>query len=195
MTPFTEPVSGDAADFSRGKDSSHLTGALFWFMILGGAVILAPCLILPAWLEYQAALALRVRYEQQLEHRQTEIAKLRKQRNHLEKDDAYVLRLAHEQLKIEIPGVQRIPVEPSALPHGTAAPTEPAVSCEDELAPELSAIIEDVILRYPLVSMFVRPETRPSLLLIGSGLILTAIILLGTPAVVRRSRLAMRSEL
>ena len=195
MTPFTEPDSGDAADFSRGKDSIHLTGALFWFMILGGAVILAPCLILPAWLEYQASLALRVRYEQQLELRQTKITKLRKQRNHLEKDDAYVLRLAHEQLKIETPGVQRIPVEPSALPHGTATPTEPAASSEDELAPELSAIIEDVILRYPLVSMFVRPETRPSLLLIGSGLILTAIILLGAPEIVRRSRLAMRSEL
>ena len=158
--------------------SNRLAGLVFWFMVLAGAAIVAPCVILPAWLEYQASLELRALWEQQVADRQAAVVKLRKQRQHLETDEAYVLRLAQEQFNIEIPGVERVPVEPGTLPASDTPPAAPA-GASDELVPELSAKVDEILRRHPLAGMFVWPQTRPSLLLIGGGLVLMAIFLLG----------------
>ena len=162
--------------------SNRVSVCLFWLMVLLGTATLAPCLLLPAWLEYQATLDLRALRTYQVQRREAELANLRSQREHLRTDDAYVLRLAREQLNIEIPGVERIPVEPASLAEPAAAAVYPPLPvAEDELVPELSALVEQVFQRHPLMRMFVRPETRPSLMLIGGGLIVSAIVLLGSP--------------
>lgn len=163
------------------SQSSRLGDVFFWLMVLVGAAVLTPCLILPAWIEYRASLELKVLRQQQVERRQAEVTKLRQQRTHLETDDAYVLRLAREHLHIQTPGVERIPVEPSPVVDGADpdAATAPLPSDEDELVPELSALVEGLVQRYPLAQMFVHPDTRPSLMFIGGGLIVAAIILLG----------------
>jgi hypothetical protein len=163
---------------------TKLSAFVFWAMVLLGGAVLAPCLILPAWLEYEASLDLRALRQQQVERRQAEVEKLRKQREYLETDEAYVLRLARDNLNIEIPGAQQIAVEPSPLvePGATTAPSGPSSRPADELVPELSALIESLMQRYPLTQVFVHPKTRPPLLFIGGGLILTAIVLLSAPA-------------
>ncbi|MGD8451959.1 MAG: hypothetical protein PVJ57_09095 [Phycisphaerae bacterium] len=165
--------------------SARLAHYLYWFMVLLGGAILVPALILPAWLEYRASLEIKAFYQQQYAEKQEQFDRLRAQREHLATDDAYVLRLAREQLNIETPGVEHIPVEPGALP--TTAPAEPeSAILQDELAPELSALIEKLLIRYPLTGIFVRPQTRPFLLFIGGGLVFVAVVLLGNPyAVVR----------
>jgi hypothetical protein len=173
----------DATGLStRMSESGRLAPVMFWLMVLLGGSVLAPCLILPAWLEYQASLDLRALRKEQVERRRAEVARLRKQREHLETDDAYLLRVARENLNIEIPGVQQIHVEPSPL--AEPATTEPAAAAAqgDELVPELSAMIEQVMQRYPLTQVFVHPATRPPLMLIGGGLIVTALVLLSAPA-------------
>ena len=170
------------------SDSSRLATVLYWLMVLLGAAVLAPCLVLPAWLEYQASLDLKALREQQVARREAQLTRLRKQREHLETDEAYVLRLAHQHLNIETPGVRRIPVEPGRpAERDPAAPaaTAPLPTQEAELVPELSAMVEQAVQRYPLVQMFVRPESRPSLLFIGAGLIVTALVLLGPRAPLR----------
>lgn len=170
------------------SSSARLANYLYWFMVLLGGAILAPSLILPAWLEYRASLELKAYYQQQFTQRQEDLDRLRVQREHLATDDAYVLRLARKHLNIETPGVEHIPVEPAAAALPTTAPASPqSAVLEDELAPELSALVEQLLVRYPLTGMFVRPQTRPSLLVIGAGLILTAVILLGNPRTALRS--------
>jgi hypothetical protein len=162
---------------------SHAGNILFWFMLLTGGVILAPALILPAWVEYQASLDLRARRAEQVARWEAEVTKLRKQREYLENDESYVLRLAYEDLNVNLPGIERIPVPPEEyvdLPE--ISHTESSAAQEpDELVPELSALVEQVLARYPLARMFLWPQTRPSLLFIGAGLVFTAVALLGEP--------------
>lgn len=156
---------------------------LFWFMLLAGGVILAPALILPAWVEYQASLDLRARRAEQVARWEAEVTKLRKQREYLETDESYVLRLAYEDLNVNVPGIERIPVAPDEyadLPEISS--TEPtATQPPDELVPELSALVERVLDGYPVAGMFLWPQTRPSLLFIGAGLVFTAVALVGEP--------------
>jgi hypothetical protein len=173
---------------------TKLSALVFWAMVLLGGAVLAPCLILPAWLEYEASLDLRALRQQQVERRQAEVEKLRKQREYLETDEAYVLRLARDNLNIEIPGAQQIVVDPSPLAgsSATTAPAGPSSRPADELVPELSALVENLMQRYPLAQVFVHPKTRPPLLFIGAGLILTAIVLLSAPAA-RSKRLLDRA--
>jgi hypothetical protein len=156
---------------------------LFWFMLLSGGLILAPTLILPAWVEYQASLDLRARRAAQVARWEAEVTRLRKQREYLENDESYVLRLAHEDLNVNVPGIERIPITPDEyadLPDISGA--EPgATQPPDELVPELSALVEHVLDRYPLARIFLWPQTRPSLLFIGAGLVFTAVALIGEP--------------
>jgi len=163
------------------RRSDRLATILFWAMMLAGVTIVIPCLILPAWLEYQAALQLRAIRQHQVNRHEAELARLRKQREHLETDDAYALRLAQRDLNLP-PLAQRIPVEPAPLPEPAGPDTAPVAAAEDTLAPELSALLDEALRRYPLAWLFTRPDTRPRLLIMGGGLILTALVLLGTPA-------------
>ena len=183
MPLFMERTSGAAVN-GRMSTQRQAGNLLFWFMLLTGGVILAPALILPAWLEYQASLDLRARRAEQVARWEAEITKLRKQREYLETDEAYVLRLAHEDLNLNVPGVERIPVNPDEfadLPE-INTPEQDAPQPPEELAPELSALVEHVLERYPLAGMFLWPQTRPSLLFIGGGLVFTAVALIGEPA-------------
>ncbi len=159
---------------------------LYWAMVLAGGLLVAPCLILPAWIEYQAALDLRGLREQQVQQREAEIEQLRRQREHLETDDAYVLRLASESLNVEIPGVERIPIEPSPVDPEAALEAEIEETPPDEIVPELSALFEQALQRYPLARLFILPRVRPALLFTGGALIVAAIVLLCAPTIPRR---------
>lgn len=163
---------------------SRFGDLLYWLMVLGGGVLLAPCLILPAWLEYRASLELCALRAEQVAQRRAEVVKLRQQREQLERDDAYLLRLAREDLNLEIPDVRRIVVEPGPAAQASASvqAVDAAHIPADELAPELSALVEKALQRYPLAYMFVHPRTRPPLMLIGGGLVVAAVVLLGRAA-------------
>ena len=154
---------------------------MFWGMALLGGALLAPCLILPAWLEYEASLDLKALREYQIAAQEAEITKLCQQREHLETDDAYVLRLARRELNIETPGMERIDVAPGEMETGNAGPRALPAD-DDELTPELSAMVEEIMLRYPRTQVFVHGATRPALMIVGGGLLLTAIVLLGKPS-------------
>ena len=161
----------------------HAGNFLFWFMLISGGLILAPAMILPAWVEYQAALDLRARHAEQVARWEAEITRLRKQREYLENDDSYALRLAYEDLNVNVPGIERIPVTPveDADPPPADGTEQVFIQPPEELAPELSALVETLLDRYPLAGMFLWPQTRPSLLFIGAGLVFTAIVLVGEP--------------
>jgi hypothetical protein len=164
---------------------------LFWFMTLAGVAALAPSLILPAWLEYEAQLERRQVAEAQVAAQQFRLQAVQKQIEHLRNDPAYVMRVAQQEFGRSIDGAksETIYVDPSpdesdpqppALAPAGLDPNDP-----DQIIPELSAFLEQMVQRYPHTYLFVHSRTRPVLMAAGGLLILTAVVLLGRAGVRR----------
>ena len=160
--------------------SSRGAALLFWLMALTSVAALAACLILPPWLEHQAALQLHAEARRHVAELEARLQVLEKQIAHLRNDPAYVERLAHEEFGIATPGVQTILLERSASaashPAGdhTSAPT---VGPGEEATPELSALVAEALERRPLVSVFVLDQTRPIVMAMSAALLLAAVLL------------------
>jgi len=158
-------------------------------MALTGVAALAACLILPPWLEHQAALQLHTEARQHVAELEARLQILEKQIAHLRDDPAYVERLAHEEFGITAPGVQTILLDRSesaasqaagtdTRPATVAPDTRPAtvVSSEDE-SPDLSTLVAEALERRPLVSVFVLEQTRPIVMAMSAALLLAAVLL------------------
>ncbi|MFO0839731.1 MAG: hypothetical protein U1D55_14545 [Phycisphaerae bacterium] len=150
---------------------------LFWFMFLGGGAILAAALLLPAWLDYEAA---RARHRQALE-RETEHELrqtiLSNQIEHLRSDPAYVDRLARRELGIDAGQVQTIVLLPPASDEivPEESPAESALSVDDD---EISVTVRVALQRYPALGLLLNTQLRPLLIGLAAGLVLTALVLL-----------------
>jgi len=157
---------------------------LFWLMMVAGAAALAPCLILPAWLEHQAQLERRLAAQAYAAALQFRVDTVQKQIEHLRNDPAYVMRLAQQEFGhgIDASKSETILIEPSP-DEGIVGPPAQAASADpnnpDEIIPELSAFLEQAIQRYPHAYFFVHSGTRPMLMATGGVLMLTAVLLLG----------------
>lgn len=163
---------------------------IFWLMALVGGGALAPCLILPPWLEYKAQLERRRAADAHVAELQQRLRSAEKQLDHLRNDPAYLLRVAEAEFgtRLDTTGAQTVLVEPSptdrpelrvetpAAPHAAAAP-------DPEPLPELSIYVEQMLLRYPHAHLFVDPHTRPVIMGLGGALVLTAVGLLGRAGV------------
>lgn len=154
-------------------------------MILAGGSVLAASVLMPAWLEYQAARHMLVSadtYVSQLRERATSLSA---QIRHLQHDPAYVERLAREEFGRPKPDVRVIPMD--ALPaadvdaddeHDTAS----AAPRRDEYSqlgattppPDLPAAIATS----PLTRIFLDDTTRQMAMIVSSATILAAIVLL-----------------
>lgn len=164
--------------------SSQVETALFWAMMVAGAATLAPCLVLPAWLEYHAQ-RLRLAAAREVQaHEQARAAAVRKQVEHLHDDPAYLLRIAEHEFgqSLNLPDVRTIRIAPSPDAAPADGPPPPVTDGAADVLPELSAFVRQVLQRYPRVELFVSPTSRPILLAMGAGLLLAALLLLGSPA-------------
>jgi cell division protein FtsB len=164
--------------------ASVLNTVLFWLMVLLGTAALAPCLVLPAWLERQAQIECLHAREAYLATLQRRLQMLHKQIEHLNDDPAYILRLAQQDFgsALKVPDVETIPIEPGVAPDdATLQPPMPARSPEDEdqLLPDLTVFVEEAMHRYPYAWMYLDEKTRPVLMGLGGILLLNGIILLG----------------
>ena len=156
---------------------------LFWLMLILGTAGLAPCLVLPAWLERQAQIeCLRAR-EVYLAGLQQRLEVVRKQIEHLNDDPAYIIRLAEEDFgrAIKVPDVETIWIDAGSpdAPSPPPAPVEASPSEADQLWPELDTFIDAGMRRYPEAQLFLDSRTRPWIMGTGGGLIVLAIVLLG----------------
>lgn len=156
---------------------------MFWLMAMMGGVALSLCLIMPPWLEYQAQLERLKAADAQVVALEQRLAATRKQIEHLRDDPAYVLRVARQEFgqTIEVTGTQTLAVEPV----GAAADSPPSAAippAPDEVLPELSVFLGQVIARYPQVGLFVSAQTRPTVMGLGAVLLVTAVVLLGRPS-------------
>lgn len=157
---------------------------LFWTMALVGAATLAPCLVLPAWFEYQAAHEELAGRERLLAEQLAAHQRITVQIEHLKHDPAYNLRIAQQEFPDLGRGLQTVLIAPDTTePLVEAAPggLNPEISRPGDVAPEISEIVERLWERYPQAAIFARQDTRPVLMVLGAGLLLTAILLLGRP--------------
>src|SRR5580765_4801498 len=168
---------------------NFLAGLLFWTMALIGGAALAPCVILPAWIEYKAAVAEREnvdRLEHELKDRHV---RLEKQIDHQLNDPAYNERQWRIELGQLTPGVETIKLEneprtasagspaaagssgaqsvPTAL--GDNATTRPVA---DLVQPELAAFVDQTLDRYPLARLLINDTMRPLIMIFGAGMLL-----------------------
>lgn len=162
---------------------------LFWLLLLAGTALLAPCLLLPAWLEQQAEREWLVAYQAHVAALQYRLRSVQKQIQHLQHDPAYVLRLAEQDFgELKVPHIETVRIEPSP-PETDAEPPAPAVAeSASERLPELASFIEALLQRHPRTAAFLDQRVRPWLLGLGGGLIVAAIGLAwldGRPAVAR----------
>jgi cell division protein FtsB len=160
-----------------------LESLLFWLMFTAGGACLTACLLLPPWFEYQATYRQWVEAERRAADVERSVRTIRRQIDRLEQDEAYLNRVAFEELGLPTPGVETLAVIPS----------EPAHEADDELPQrqqERLAIINELVQRYPLAWVFVRPDTRPAAMA-ASGLMVLAALLLRKP---RRAAPAAEDE-
>ena len=93
--------SNDPCDAGSATEPAGDSGAglVFWLLIALSVVTFAPCMILPAWREYQLAdLTLRVR-SQQVEAAEAEVEHLQRRLDAIHNDPAVVARLARRELE------------------------------------------------------------------------------------------------
>lgn len=156
------------------------SSVLFWLMLLTGAAVLAPCLLLPAWLEQQAEREWLAAYQAHVAALEYRLRSVQKQIEHLQHDPAYMLRLAQQDFgELKVPNVETIRIEPSPQELGADTATEAAPESAPELLPELASFIDDLLRRHPRAAAFLDQQVRPWLLGSGSGLILAALACAG----------------
>jgi hypothetical protein len=156
---------------------------LFWLMALIGGAALAACLVLPAWLEHQAALQLHWQAEEQVARLEARLRVVQKQIGHVRHDPAYVERLADGEFGLTTPGVQTIALDrqDSSASQPTAADMAThTLPLNDVGERDSSRLVGDVLKRYPAASVFVLDETRPIVMAMSAVLLLAALLLLRT---------------
>lgn len=172
--------------------TGFFSGLLFWTMAIAGGLTLAPCLILPAWIEHRAVVAGLAAAERRLAALEQRLAANDQKIEHQEHDLAYIEREARRQFGLQTPGVETMFLDASARDAEAAAARETREALaalraarQAELWPEASQFIEAALAEYPLARIFIADQTRPVVMGMGAMLLLTAIIALG-PAARRR---------
>lgn len=162
--------------------SHRLHVALFWTLTalaLGG---LAPCLILPAWTDYQQALRLQAVRRNSAERLAAEVAAQQKQIAHLQNDVAYRERVLYEEVGIDPPGIETILVDRRTRPreNNNAAARRRSAPIDDDIFPTLTTVAVSAMERYPnWTHVFILDQTRPLVMGMSGALLISTILLLG----------------
>ncbi len=158
-------------------------GFVFWMLIFMGLSAFAPCIVLPEWREYQA-----LRLEEQAErHRLDEMQRfVDREKDMLEamqSDPAVIARLAQRDLQFRRPGDKSVtvsvPYTPTAVPEAfVAEPVEP---------PAALVRARSYLPDFNYDGLFCDRRTRPIIMVMSVGLILTAFALFSNRSPVRNT--------
>lgn len=191
----------------RTRRTSAGATLLFWLMFLFGGSILAACMLLPAWMEYRAALQAFRAGRTRVAEMEAQLRALQRQIDAIQNDPAYVERLARRELGINPPGVEAIALEPPGTGSQSDSPVGPGVQLmprdadghpaapddespfasvapppvEPEILPEVSVLVQRALERYPVLRLFVSGPVRGPLMALAGLMIVSALILLCWP--------------
>jgi hypothetical protein len=166
----------------------HAHAVVFWLMVSTSLATLAPCLLLPAGLEYRQSLRMRAAKRTLVARLEAEVTAQERQVRHLHEDVAYNERILREELGIQVPGVRAIYVEEPHVdigPRPAAAGGESSlqrIAAGDELFPAVGQSAELAVTRYPdLVRVFLDSRSRRWIMVMSGLLLLAALVLIGGP--------------
>lgn len=162
---------------------SFFAATLFWILCLAGGAVLAPCLILPAWIEYQSASAQLAAADARVRNLEEENLRLARLIDHQLHDPAYNERQARAEFGLHEPGVETVYVQrpPARTGNASPAPAAAAPPADSLVRPELAAFVERSVQQFPQAQLFLHESTRTRLMILGGGLLLIALVVLGRP--------------
>jgi hypothetical protein len=151
-------------------------GLVFWMLIGLSLCGFTPCMILPAWREYQTAeLNARVR-EAEVAELQAEVSRRRRLLDAAHNDPAVVSRLAQRELGYRRPGEIVIPVAVEALP-----PTEDEDAAVNDLTPAEPPVairrVLDYAPQWDYDALFCESPARETILGLSTVLFISAFII------------------
>ena len=178
--PMTTPTSRRrwASKHEERAAGDGGAGLVFWWLITMALVGFAPCMILPAWREYQEAeLTERVRAAR-VAAATAEVDDLRRRLDAIHNDPAVVTRLARRELEFRKPGEAVVAVPVSGVPAVGSPPTpRPETKALKRVEPpvpiaRLLAYLPDF--NYDV--LFCKSPTRETILALSVGLFVAAFV-------------------
>ncbi|RMF70776.1 MAG: hypothetical protein D6744_18950 [Planctomycetota bacterium] len=152
---------------------------LFWGMLLVGGGALAACMLVPAWLDYQAARQAAWAAHARNDALARRITAQQLQIAHHQRDPQYNERFIRQEFRIPTPGVQVVTVE--ADPTGIVAPADDAERAHRPAEPVFPAKALATARRSPLLAVFVLDQTRPAVMALAGALLTGALCLISGP--------------
>ena len=156
-------------------------GFVYWILILMGLAAFTPCVVLPEWREYQALRQGEQAERHRLEEMQRVVDRERNLLEAMQSDPAVIARIAQRDLHFHRPGDTSVsvsvPLTATAIPEAfVAEPIDPPVA----LARARSYMPD-----FNYDALFCDDRTRPIIMVMSVGLIVTAIALFSTSAPLR----------
>lgn len=142
-------------------------------LILMGLAAFTPCVVLPEWREYQALRLAEQAGRHRLAEMQLVVDREKNMLEALQSDPAVIARLAQRDLHFRRPGETSVRV---AVPWTPAAPQEPFVA-EPIQPPAALARARSYMPDFNYDALFCDNRTRPIIMALSVGLIITAIAL------------------
>jgi len=153
-------------------------GFVFWMLILMGLATFTPCVVLPEWREYQALRLAEQSERHRLDAMQRVVDRERNLLEAMQSDPAVIARIAQRDLRFHRPGDTSVsvsvPLTATALQNTfVPEPIDPPVA----LARARSYMPD-----FNYDALFCDDRTRPIIMVMSVGLIVTAIALFSTRA-------------
>ncbi|QOJ14622.1 MAG: septum formation initiator family protein [Planctomycetia bacterium] len=154
----------------------------FWLLVATSAALLAPCALLPAWMEHRAARAAHADAQQRVLALSAENVRLARVIDHHRNDPAFIERHARREFGLTPPGVEAIPAPAQAPTEIAAAIGEAPPAPPSIIRADVETGVESFLQRFPQAQAYLDPHKRPMILAAGASLALIALVLLGRPA-------------
>ncbi len=148
---------------------------VFWLLFGLAVVGFAPCILLPAWRDYQAAVLVEQCEQAEVQRLERETDRQRQLADALRSDPSVIARAAQRELEYTRPG--EIPVEVYPAPNAGAEPNGAAAVV---VPPEPPAVVKRLVAALPRLdydAVFCHPPTRRVIMVMSAGVLLSAFAL------------------
>lgn len=149
-------------------------GALFWVLIALAAIVFAPCVILPAWRDYQSVARVEQQVRADVQRAEAEVERQRLRADALRRDPAVIARVAQRELGYSKPGEVSVALG-TTPPSDTATP--PPVSWEPIEPPPMVAGLVRRLPPFDYDAVFCDGPTRAIIMVLAGGLVVAAFVL------------------
>jgi cell division protein FtsB len=148
--------------------------AMFWVLIALAAAAFAPCVILPAWRDYQSVARVEQQVRADVQRAAGELERQRRRADALRRDPAVIARVAQRELGYSKPGHVSVNL-------GLTPPPDAAILSPVSLDPiEPPPILAGLVRRLPSLNydaVFCDGPTRAIIMVLAGGLVMAAFVL------------------